>query len=479
MTDLKRLLAQINPFSSRHETSGNRDEEEFKLPKVASLVIMISMNLLLQISFFIVVSSSNKYAEYLGGNATFSGIVIGIPTAFAGLSLIPLTKYDKGMYKMPLHVSCCFAILGHVAYALAYRANFLYLILIGRCLNGVALSMFMYCKRYCSDPRIVGIRRRTTLASWIVISQGLGMSLGPFLGGVLYNVGFSNSVFNGYTSLGWIMAGIYTGFWVLVTKYFEDIPQPSTVTELQPACDSNAVPIISLEEVKSGDAEASPSYSITPATSPPPPIDESFRAQLSLITLSQWGVIACMCWFAMLCFFILGSWEANLPVFGASAQNLHWSPFAAGNFIALGGITSFPFLLFNLLAARHTQDRKILAFGTMLGLAGLLIFISILRTGKVNYGSLFVCWWSVALGFNLATTVTLSLLSKQLPPEWNGRISMAIQYSNYVGRVAGAVWGGSGVSVGMLNFVGLEIAMVGIGAILFTTLWSDLKTKTG
>jgi hypothetical protein len=56
---------------------------------------------------------------------------------------------------------------------------------------------------------------------------------------------------------------------------------------------------------------------------------------------------------------------------------------------------------------------------------------------------------------------------------------MAIQYSNYTGRVTGAIWGGSGVSVGMLNFVGLEIAMVGIGAIMFTTLWRDLKTKTG
>src|SRR5882757_4666483 len=101
---------------------------------------------------------------------------------------------NSGMYKMPLHVSCCFAILGNISYALAYRVNFLYLILIGRCLNGVAFSMFMYCKRYCTDPRIVGIRRRTTLASWLVICQGVGMSLGPFLGGLLYNIGFSNSL---------------------------------------------------------------------------------------------------------------------------------------------------------------------------------------------------------------------------------------------------------------------------------------------
>ena len=382
----------------------------------------------------------------------------------------------SGTYKIPLHFSCCFAILGHITYALAYRANFLYLILIGRCLNGISFSMLMYCKRFCTDPRVVGIRRRTTLSSCLVVSQGLGMSLGPFLGGVLYKIGFSNSTFNGYTSPGWVMAGVYAVFWVLVAIFFEDIPQLPTMLESQSATNSE-VPVVVVEAI--GTEKGPSKISSASATRSSSPIDDSYRLQLSLITRSQWGVIACMCWFAMLCFFILGSWEANLPVFGAATANLNWSPFSAGNFIALGGIACFPFLLVNLLAARRTQDRKLLAFGTTIGLAGLIIFLSILRTGKVNYGSLFACWWTVALGFNIATTVTLSLLSKQLPPEWNGHSSMAIQYSNYVGRVSGAIWGGAGVSVGMLNFVGLEIGMVGIGAIMFTTLWKDLKTKTG
>ena len=302
------------------------------------------------------------------------------------------------------------------------------------------------------------------------------MSLGPFLGGVLYKIGFSNSTFNGYTSPGWVMAGVYAVFWVLVAIFFEDIPQLPTMLESQSATNSE-VPVVVVEAI--GTEKGPSKISSASATRSSSPIDDSYRLQLSLITRSQWGVIACMCWFAMLCFFILGSWEANLPVFGAATANLNWSPFSAGNFIALGGIACFPFLLVNLLAARRTQDRKLLAFGTTIGLAGLIIFLSILRTGKVNYGSLFACWWTVALGFNIATTVTLSLLSKQLPPEWNGHSSMAIQYSNYVGRVSGAIWGGAGVSVGMLNFVGLEIGMVGIGAIMFTTLWKDLKTKTG
>jgi hypothetical protein len=34
----------------------------------------------------------------------------------------------------------------------------------------------------------------------LVLGQGIGMSAGPFLGGLLYKVGFRNDVFNGYTA---------------------------------------------------------------------------------------------------------------------------------------------------------------------------------------------------------------------------------------------------------------------------------------
>jgi len=347
------------------------------------------------------------------------------------------------------------------------------LILIGRCLSGVSFSLFMYLKRYCTDPLIVGIRRRTTLSSWLVIGQALGMTLGPFLGGLLYKVGFHSEIFNGYTSPGWVMAGCYVIFWLIVARYFEDVPTaPETSLELH-----EITPSASVEEEK-GKQSGSPTSRRPSGTASPVP-EESLTAHFSSITLPQWGVIICMCWFSMLNFFILGSWEATLPVFGAVTSSLNWSPYEAGNFIALGGITAFPFFLVNIVFARRIQDRHLLALGTGLGLSGLLVFVSLLAARKVVYGSLFACWWPIALGFNLATTVTLSLLSKQLPPHWNRRTSMAIQYSNYVGRLTGAIWGGSGVVVGMENFVGLEIGLVGVGGVLFTTLWRNLKTKTG
>ncbi|PFH53641.1 hypothetical protein AMATHDRAFT_137179 [Amanita thiersii Skay4041] len=440
------------------------EDPDLKLPKIASLVIVVLANLFLQMSFFIVISSSNAYANNLGGDSTFSGLIIGIPTVFSGLALIPLLRYDRGGYSLPLHVSCASSILGHILYALAYRANFLYLILIGRIVNGFGFTFWMYCKRYCSDPRIVGVRRRTTLAGLLVMGQGLGTSAGPFFGGLLYKIGFKNNVFNGFTSPAWIMAVVWCIFWVFVTLFYEEVPR-----------DVSSVPTLSQTGITSEgmdkEQEIKEFGSMSPQISAEP---QAFR-----FTPSQIGVMVCMCWFAMTCFFVLGAWEANLPVFGANTPQFHWSPFAAGNFIALGGITALPFLILNIFMARRAEDRSILAFGSGLGLIALFIFLSLLKTGKINYGSVFICWWAVALGFNMASSVTVSLLSKQLPPTWSKRNPVMIQYSMYIGRVTGAVWGGSGIRVGMLKYVGLEIALVGVGAVLYTTLWHKLKTKRG
>ncbi|KAI0693066.1 major facilitator superfamily domain-containing protein [Cytidiella melzeri] len=456
------------------ETVFQRDapaqNSELKLPPLPSLIIVLATSTLLQISFFIIVSSSNSYAQHLGGTSTFSGLVIGIPTVFSGIALLPLLRLDRGGYRIPLHFACGSALLGHVLYGLAYQANFLYLILIGRIVSGFGFTFWMYSKRYCSDHRIVGIRRRTTLAGWLVVGQAVGFSFGPFVGGLLYKVGFSNSVFNGYTSPAWIMAGVWAIFWAFAYAFFEDVPRP-------PAATPEEVEMDVVPEPASAKSQDDISTTVDVAAVEVAAVQERFR-----MSAAQWGVAATMCWFAMTCFFILGAWESNIPVFTGSQTPLspfNFSPFAAGNLIALGGACTFPFLFLNVFIAKRTQDRYTLALGTSMGSFGLFIALAILSTRKVNYGSLFVCWFLVALGFNLASTVTLSLLSKQLPGKFNTRISVMIQYSNYTGRVTGAVWGGSGVKVGMLNYIAFQIIMVGIGAILSTTLWRNLKAKTG
>jgi MFS family permease len=456
-------------------------------------------------SFFIIVASSNEYAHYLGGDPTFSGVVIGIPTVFSALALLPLLRYDKGTHKpsvfllnpldqtpfliggytIPLNVSCGASIVGHILYGCAYRVDFLYLILIGRIVNGFGFTMWMYCKRYCSDARIVGVRRRTTLASLLVMGQGLGMSLGPFFGGILYKVGFKNSIFNGYTSPAWVMAALWCIFWVCVRVFYIDVPKDARYpdetnhpTTVEPS-KASETPLPSTTRL-----EKLPGLLDDPLTPQPLPSSRSIRSRLSFfqkyhMSPSQWGVLGCMCWFAMTCFFILGAWEANLPVFGSGTPQFHWSPTASGNFIALGGITAFPFFILNIFLIRRVEDRKILAAGSCLGLSALLVFLSLLKTEKINYGSVFMCWWAAALGFNVASTLPVSLLSKQLPPKWNSWLSLVIQYSMYTGRVSGAVWGGSGVKVGMMLYTGVEVILIGIGMVMMMVLWGSLKAKKG
>ncbi|KAJ6513535.1 membrane transporter [Mycena vulgaris] len=410
------------------------DDPELRLPDRASLSIMIATNALLQFSFFVTVSSASAYAEYLGGSALFSGLTIGIPTVFSGLLLIPLTKYYQGRYTRPLKIAYVSLIIGNILHAMAYQANFLYLILLGRIV---------------SDPRIIGIRRRTTLASWLVLGQAFGFSVGPFIGGVLYKVGFSNKVFNGYTSPGWVTSMCCLAFAIASTYLFQDVPKPHR-TLRSASVEIGATSVAPTSDSSPGDVQAE-EYGI------------------SQITARQWGVIISMCWTSMSCFFILGSWESNIPVFTAAA--FRHSPYAAGNFIALGGIATLPFLL--------ASDRTTLAAGSAVGLTGLLLALVLLATNNVVFGSFYVCWVLVALGFNLASTCTLSLLSKQLPNAWNGRTSLAIQYSNYCGRVNGAILGGAGVQMGMKNYIAVQIGVVGVGVVLHLTFWKQLKAKTG
>lgn len=463
--------------SATNAIAGDDDAEDFKLPRRSSLAVILVANFLLQMSFFIVVSSSNEYTHSLGGDSTFSGVVIGIPPVFTGIAMLPMMRFDHGSYKLPLHICSAAQILGHVLYAVAYRARWLYLILIGRMVQGVGFTMLMYCKRYCSDPRFVGIRRRTTLAGFLVITQGLGMTLGPLIGGLLFRIGFPNAVFNGLSSPGWVMAIVWAAFWAISSVVYED---PHTQPIVRDASIELA-PITTAASTSSGPPglhhrvrEMASMRAIAPARAP---------TEVVHMTRARWFVAGLMCWSAMATFFVLGAWEANIPVLTSSPGQtaLNFSPTGAGNFIALGGLIAAPLLLVNALwAARRLQDRHILALGCAIGAAGLVTLMALLGAhARVGYGALLICWAAVALGFNVASTVALSLMSKVLPPSWNGRASLAVQYAINAGRVGGAIWGGSGVAVGMMNYLALEVGIVGVVAAMTTMLWRDMKAKTG
>lgn len=52
-----------------------------------------------KVTFFSAVSSSSVYSERLGGTATFSGLVIGIPPAVSAVTLAPIMRIDQGEFR--------------------------------------------------------------------------------------------------------------------------------------------------------------------------------------------------------------------------------------------------------------------------------------------------------------------------------------------------------------------------------------------
>jgi hypothetical protein len=105
-----------------------------------------------------------------------------------------------------------------------------------------------------------------------------------------------------------MMAGVWVVFWFCIAKWYED---PVTQEASAEMVNLRSTPKPEGNEPQTVTITVS-SYGTPPvSTSPPGPLPED------RMSLPQWGVSFTMCWFAMTCFFILGAWESNLPVFGA------------------------------------------------------------------------------------------------------------------------------------------------------------------
>ncbi|KAE8212803.1 hypothetical protein CF327_g3599 [Tilletia walkeri] len=503
--DLERRPASLPDAMVTAVPHVDDSEEERKLPPIARLVIIVMMNLFLNVSFFIIVPSAPAYATSLGAPTWFSGLCIGISTAAAGILLYPVSRRYNLAYKTPMSASCVCFVIGNTLYALAGLANSAWLMAVGRVVGGMGNISWMLVKRYITDSRIVGTRRRTMLSAWLVTSQVLGMAIGPFFGGLLTKIGSirqAGKVWNGFSSPSWIMAGAWAIFLVILTLVFEDPPgsEPSTtlLEDLQRLTgrSSPSPPKASDIELKSDvkvanrarPAASDQIYVAAPSAQnsgmvaiPAPDVDDGNQSQATLST-AQWASLGMMCWFAMVTFFTLGAWEANIPVFSADFPGLNWTEQKAGNILALAAIICLPLLFGLVFWAKYIEDRVILATGIVIGLSGLVVHMVTLTPGlerSINFASFFTSWLLVALGYNMMSTVTLSLLSKQVPPHFNNYTSLIIQLSNYSGRLGGAFWGTAVDQVGQRAILSLELALTLFGTVGAIVLWKKMYAPKG
>ncbi|XP_024545314.1 uncharacterized MFS-type transporter C330.07c [Selaginella moellendorffii] len=187
-----------------------------------SLCIILSANFLFNLSFFIIVPTATSYTKHLGGESLFSGLTVGVVTLVSFILVIPLSKLPKfkRKYSPTLDLSSACLILGHI---IADRTGVLYLVLLGRMINGIGLTGCFFLKRYCTDPCIVGVRRRTTCTSLLILAQPLGMVPGPIVGGFLARIPMKTALFNKNTLPGWFMAVVWSIYWLLTKVLFKDV----------------------------------------------------------------------------------------------------------------------------------------------------------------------------------------------------------------------------------------------------------------
>ncbi|KAJ1017845.1 hypothetical protein NDA16_005161 [Ustilago loliicola] len=452
------------------------------IPPMTQSGIVLILNFLLNMTFFIIVPISAAYANELGASTWFSGLTIGISTFIASCFLVPFsTRYNR-VYRFPFLFSSVCIFTGEIVYALAGVADTAWLMFLGRIILGAGFVSWMYVKKYMTDAAVVGTQRRTMMSACLVTTQVGGMAVGPWIGGVLSKkvrpMTDESRIWNGFTASGWLMAGVFAVFFAVTLLFFKD-PIASSApiqVELAPLSASTvatgtSAPLKTEKKEKSGGDEP------------------TLRSMLRELNATQKFSVMTMCWFSMVNFLVLGAWEANIPVFGH--LRFGWSEYNAGNVIALGGLATMPFLFALVFAAKHLQDRLILAAGLLFGLLGLSLHMGSLESAtksavsrlgmltSLNLGSFFTSWFLVALGYNMLTTVTLSLLSKQIPAKYNGLTSTVIQLSNYSSRISGALWGSTIYQVGQFSIVSLELAVTLIGTFLIGFMWRKMDVQRG
>ncbi|KAJ0408967.1 hypothetical protein P43SY_002846 [Pythium insidiosum] len=411
------------------------DIDHNRMPPLTSLAMILMANFLFNVSFYIIIPTATQYARSLGATDLYSGLVIGGITLMSAVTLIPLNSVAvfRDYYRPTLDLAAGALVLGHLLYGIAGYCNSLALLLVGRLVNGLGFTGWLFVKRYCTDPRVVGLRRRTMCTNMLVAAQTLGMVCGPLFGSLFAQFESRSALFNGNTYPAHIMALVWLGYWGAVRLGFQEVPSRTQDD---------------IDEIKQTNV---------------------FRA----LTRANWITTCSMSLVAFTVFFVLGAWESNIPIVGD--HEWRWNDTDSGVFIAAGGLLSFAFILPVTWHAKRFQDRLILLLGLSLALLGALVH----TIGPLTRAAYGVAWFFVCWGMNLSSTITLSLTSKTLPDVLSDKAAITIQLSNYSGRLLGAIWGTAGESVGAEWIGRLDLLLTLLSALSLVSFWGLFKAHTG
>ncbi|CAK9261087.1 unnamed protein product [Sphagnum jensenii] len=193
-----------------------------------SIQINLINTFLYMVNYYIVVPSSDNYAELLNAPATLCGVIIGSMPLAALVSALVYSWWSNYSYRAPLIWSTLILMAGNLMYATALYFNSVWLLLIGRFLCGLGGARAIN-RRYISDH--VPMKQLTSASAAFVSASALGMAVGPAIAGLLSHVDFElfGAPVNFVTAPGWLMVLGWGLYLMLVIAFFKEPRRPSVL----------------------------------------------------------------------------------------------------------------------------------------------------------------------------------------------------------------------------------------------------------
>lgn len=207
------------------------DQEELEIGDIHDLLPMIPHGLsvwlniaqifLSTVNNYITVPTTNKYAENLGLDPAYSGIIIGMSPLAQIFSAFLFSYWSNYAFKMPLLVSCVLQLIGNIFYGTAIGFNSLPMLLLGRFLGGAGTAEAVN-RRFIAD--VIPPNERTGASVAFVTASALGMSAGPALAAVLFPIHFHVGRFPiiNSTAPAWLMFFLWGIFIVVMAICFRE-----------------------------------------------------------------------------------------------------------------------------------------------------------------------------------------------------------------------------------------------------------------
>lgn len=423
---------------------------------------------LYMVNYYIIVPTSDDYAEMLNMPATVSGVVIGSMPLAATLSAVLFTLWSNKSYKAPLIVSTLLLIVGNLSYALALPFNSVWLLLIGRALEGLGCARAIN-RRYIMHE--VPPSKIRNFSAAFVSASALGMTVGPALASALVYVKFTVTgvEVNYCTASGWLLGIAWSLYLVLIFLFFkepnkahhlESVKSNGKSSNLEEADFGALAPLLSSslqkeEEKRSAEKKKKSFVSFVEVLK-----DINLPVQVLLVNYFMLKFASEM----------LIS-EATL----VTGYYFSWTSSTVGWFLGALGITVLPSsaVVANYISNKY-QDRLIIVWTvtfTAIGVLGNLSFSPFLGYTQAQY---IISSLILFISTNVLEGVDMSLLVKMMSPRLSKGLFNCGFLSTEAGTIARAVADGLITLVGrggmghFLNFTMLPTLIIVLGTLVYT-----------